>query len=768
MSYKSRMAKVEMLQGIPVLTVDGIPYGPMSYQWALGSESARQLKSMGETGVKLYFLRIALSNPEKVDEFMHTLEEHVRLLRSQVPDAVAIIWFMFTPYEEFGEKYPDEVILFNDGRKGGWTRPDFMHVRDGEVPRYSFASEVWKSEVCGVLRHIVRRINDSELAETIIGYFFFSLCYEWSWFWDYDAATRCLDYSPAMHAAFRNYLIEKYAGSEEKLRAAWKDEELTFDTAQIPSFERRAETDCGVFWDPKRSAQVIDYAECHAQVVTDKLAAFSKVCKEESGGRAVVGSFWGYLQNQNFLWGGQARFKELMDWPYLDFWAAPYTYENKAPGDYSSMRYLVKSLQKHGKLYFSEADTFIFDTDKAQLRHHGFPQTTFEQSRELLKRDYVYPLCEGTQSWWIDWSGGESMYQEAGFKPLMTRMTQITHSAYTMPMGGVSDVAAVVDQESLLICTDKRMASNLANKELGEPAHTPEAAARRFPSHLTYNAIDRFRIHELPRLGTPVDFYETDDVLDGQGRRHKMYIFLNNYVMDERERQRLSETLKRDGNVLVFMYGAGLVRPGGAVSIGAENVGDIVDMRMGLSMQEQRTKMRLTPQAAHVLGLNEGEEVGDFERMITAGFDYASNSEVPFKPAPNVINPVLHVDDPEAEVLGEYIENGRVGFAMKRFEDWTSVYIGSPGIQASVLRALARLAGAHLFVDDGDVIVYANESFVGIHTEREADYRICLKDQANVCEAFDERDVASRVTCFTEHIPAQTTRLYCLHPDKMK
>ena len=108
---------------------------------------------------------------------------------------------MFTPYETFGEKYPDEVIVFNDGRKGGWTRPDFMHVRDGEVPRYSFASEVWKSEICGMLREIVRRINESDLAETIVGYFFFSLCYEWSWFWDYDAATRCMDYSPAMRAA---------------------------------------------------------------------------------------------------------------------------------------------------------------------------------------------------------------------------------------------------------------------------------------------------------------------------------------------------------------------------------------------------------------------------------------------------------------------------------------------------------------------------------------------------------------------------------------
>ena len=96
---QARLARVEMVNGIPALTIDGKPYGPMSYQWALGRDSARQLKSIGETGVKLYFLRITLSDPEKLDEFMQKLRDHVRLLREQVPDAVAIIWFMFTPYE---------------------------------------------------------------------------------------------------------------------------------------------------------------------------------------------------------------------------------------------------------------------------------------------------------------------------------------------------------------------------------------------------------------------------------------------------------------------------------------------------------------------------------------------------------------------------------------------------------------------------------------------------------------------------------------------
>jgi hypothetical protein len=769
MIYKTKQAKVEMLNGIPTLTVDSRPIGPMSFQWGLSEQSESQLKALGQAGVRLYFLRIALSNPDKLDGFMDSLRDHVYLLRKCVPDALAIIWFVFQPYEEFGEKYPDEVIVFNDGCKGGWTNPDFMHVKDSEVPRFSFASEIWKSEICGMLRTIVRQVNESDLAETIIGYFFFSLCYEWSWFWDYDSTTRCMDYSPAMCAAFRNFLIDKYAGNVAALRMAWNDDTVTFNTIKVPGFDRRQHTDCGVFWDPAKSAQIIDYAQCHAQVVTDKLAAFSRVCKEESAGRAVVGSFWGYLQNQNFLWGGQARFKELMDWPYLDFWAAPYTYENKAPGDFASMRYMVKSLQQHGKLYFAEADTFIWDTDKNSLLHHGFPETTFEQSRELLKRDYVYPLCEGTQAWWIDWSSGPSQYSEDCFLPLMKRMQQISEAACSMPMGGVSDIAAIVDQESLVMCTDKKMVSNLANKEATDVVYTIDQVVRRFPSHLMYNAIDRFRVHELPRIGTPVDFYETDDVLDDGFRKHKMFIFLNNYAADNRERLRILERLKKDGNVLVFMYASGFINPNSTCTIGPDNVSELTSIRMGLEMIDQRAYMRLTEHAPEELpGLVAGKCIGDFERTITAGFDFASNSRVPFPPAPNRIDPVLYVQDPEAVPLGEYIEGGKIGFALKKFTDWTSVYIGSPSVQAYVLRAIAKLAGAHLFVDNGDVIVYANESFVALHTERDDYYEIRLKQSADVCEAFDKQGVAKQTLCFTEHIPAETTRLYCLRPDLLK
>lgn len=288
---KFRNARIENIGGMPAITIDGKPMGIMTYQWEKSDKSAWQLKNLGEAGVELYFINVGFSDPTKIDSFMDELRDDVKLLKENVPNAKALIWFIIRPYAEFAEKYPDDVIVFNIGTKGGWLNPGFMGLESADTPRYSFASEAWKNEVGGFVKEVIRRIGESDLRETIVGYFYYALCFEWSWFWDYDKDQVCMDYSPAMQKAFRNFLIDKYAGSEEKLRKAWQNDSVTFETARVPSYEQRHTTDYGWFWDPKNNAQVKDYAECHADVVADKLWYFAQIAKEATGGRALVGSF---------------------------------------------------------------------------------------------------------------------------------------------------------------------------------------------------------------------------------------------------------------------------------------------------------------------------------------------------------------------------------------------------------------------------------------------------------------------------------------------
>jgi hypothetical protein len=95
---------------------------------------------------------------------------------------------------------------------------------------------------------------------------------------------------------------------------------------------------------------------------------------------------------------------------------------------------------------------------------------------------------------------------------------------------------------------------------------------------------------------------------------------------------------------------------------------------------------------------------------------------------------------------------------VRRFADWTSVYIGSPAPNAAVLRAIAHASGVHQYVQ-GDDIVYANQSMIAIHTREAGPRTIRLRRPGDAYEAFDDLLLARGVTEFTLDIPATTTRL---------
>jgi hypothetical protein len=360
-----KQAEVTMHDGLPTLLVDGRPVGPLCFQWENGyggMDSASQLRSMGEAGVELTFVRIYMSDPDRIAETFTSLDQSMAVLKANIPDALVIPMVWIGPYEGFAEKYPGDVIVFNDGGTGGWLNPGFMWLKDPDTPRYTFASSAWRSEVSGMLRELVHHVLNSDYADRVIGYFLFALAHEWCYFWDFDARNRSYDYSPAMKLAFRDHLVRKYNGSVSKLRSAWQDPAVTFQSAALPTRMQKRTGDFGYFWHPERCAQLYDYYECHNDVVADKLMAFARVIKEATAAKAVVGAFWGYLQHGCSIDGGQSRFKPVLACPDVDFWASPYTYENRGPGDHASMRFVTRTLQHHGKLWFAEVDTFIHDT----------------------------------------------------------------------------------------------------------------------------------------------------------------------------------------------------------------------------------------------------------------------------------------------------------------------------------------------------------------------------------------------------------------------
>jgi hypothetical protein len=201
------------------------------------------------------------------------------------------------------------------------------------------------------------------------------------------------------------------------------------------------------------------------------------------------------------------------------------------------------------------------------------------------------------------------------------------------------------------------------------------------------------RLWGLPRLGAPFDVFLLDDFLAGKLPAYKLYVFLNPFRLDGARRRALSKELKRDGRTALWIYAPGFIKD----LPGLENMEELTGIRFGLGEQPWGPLIHIT----------------DFGHPITRdlGRDTAwgTNSK---------LAPIFHVDDPDARVLGEVVYsqgNCRPGFAAKELPAWRSVYSAAPNLPADVLRAIARWAGVHIYNDDGDVL-YANRSFLGVHT----------------------------------------------------
>ncbi len=150
--------------------------------------------------------------------------------------------------------------------------------------------------------------------------------------------------------------------------------------------------------------------------------------------------------------------------------------------------------------------------------------------------------------------------------------------------------------------------------------------------------------------------------------------------------------------------------------------------------------------------------VTDFTHPLTRGLPqdlaWGTNSK---------LAPIFYVADPQARILGEVVFSQgdcKPGLAVKEFGDWTSVYCSAPNLPAPLLRNLARLAGAHLFSEAGDLL-YATPQLLAVHTVAGGprSFRLNRPVEA-VCDLFTDRLLAENVSEFKVELAPFSSVLY--------
>jgi len=699
------VADVRSHNGAPTLFINDEPHSGMAY--AAYRPGVEVFSDFTAAGVDLYTFsatpteagyglsQTTWTGPGEYD--YSQLDERVMMVLEANPDAYIFPRLYVHAPKWWSEQHPDDIVLYDPG-DGNYV--PFVH--SGNKPAPSWASEAWRQDTIEGLRRLIAHVEGSPYADRIIGYHIASGTTEEWMMWGANE-NQWVDYSPVNIARFRQWLARKY-GTVQALKAAWKDDEVSFDTATIKPKREREATAFASLRDPDKEQAVIDFYLYNSDLVAETIRTFAKAVKDITSREKTVGVFYGYLlqlcgeqRQQN---AGHLALERVLASPDIDFLCSPTSYAFRQLGGEGTSHFmsLLASVRLHGKLWFDENDIRT-SLAPGEIGAWGKPanidQDIIQQDKELAN-----VLVNGAAQWWFD--VGSNRYNEA---KLMGRIGELTVNAgqvIELDRAPTDEVAMVVDEKSLCYL------------RVGDPLGRLLLVGQ---------------LPALHRIGAPVGHYLISDVPQIADR--KVFLIMTSFAPTEADRQAI-DALKRDGHVLVFCYVPGLYRDG-QIDEAAMREFTGIDLRIS----REATALRVTLQTGHAIT----EDL--------AGRQYGVDHQT---------WPVCYAQDALATVLGT-LPDGKPGLVVKEFEDWTSIHTAAPMLSTEVVRSIAQYAGVHSYIDTPDV-VWAARSMVAVSVKEPGRRTVRLPGAATVRDLYSGDIVAEDVDEFEADFSDRATRVF--------
>ncbi|GBG05638.1 hypothetical protein PAT3040_00122 [Paenibacillus agaridevorans] len=632
-------ASVESIDGIPTLHINNQPQplvGWFQWDWYPG-----MTQSADYAGIRIYQPRHTTGYP--------TLEvwlPHMQEIAEQDPNAyfLPVIWMGSNTPFGFDEKNSSDVHTDTGASWGA----------------ISYGSDEWQNRAELLLREQIRRYEASPVGDRILGYML-SAGSTAEWFYVDTWANRDFDRSVSNKAKFRQWLQERYNHDVAKLREAWNDAYVTFESADIP-----AKASGDPFLNPGSQSDLIDYAVYHNEIVSERMTYLSHVVKEEVEGRKLAAVYGGYTMafGQYGPLSGMLDFETLLRNDDIDLLYSPLDYTHRDLDDgFTSVHGAMDSARLYGKLYVGEDDYAThMGTDT-----HGAPPLAndIEGSLALLWRNFGFTLSKNYGIHWYD-DAGYGGFHNARMMNNIRLMNQLAEAAVDLPRRSTTEIALVLDEFSQLI-----------QSAGGSPVN------------------ERVRLirEELSAVGAPYDIVLLSDVLAGKTDPYKLYIMANAYAWDN-ERLAQLENWDKTGKTLVWLYAAGYWKRD-ADGVDSRSAGHMASVTGVPSVEIGKQSFEILPAESSTSSLLSGIDVSE-----------PLGGSVPAIP----LYAAVGYEAAGFQLLGQTGSHATAVY--KEHAGGAEVWIGSPSISSELLyRNLADLAGVHLYSRSGKQ-VNANESFV--------------------------------------------------------
>jgi hypothetical protein len=730
-------ARVVKIQGIPRLEVDGKPLDGAANLDFPGEYAIEKLLQYQGTGINT-FLVTNSAKPymygwEGDDDYRYDAYEGElhKLLRRQ-PDARFFLYVGGRPGAPYRwcKAHQDQLVRFGD-----------------EIPLSapSLASEVWRRDSSEALRRLVQHFESTDLAQHIVGYIPIFGTTEWHGVGETDAEVhprrhpRALgDFSEPMRTGFRAWLQARYGADVGMLRAAWGRREVNFESADVPSLEQRERLRDGPVLPADRAelAGLEDYFRYYNELNASLAELWCRSIKSACAGRKLVGVTHGYAYgwpNENAYpqGSGHAMAQRILASPDIDFLLAPADPASLGAGGVRLSQLALGSARAHGKpvLHLIETRT-----------HHKPPPVNDAndacESCHLLDSDFAVALVSGAHPCWMDYQepvwGHWFPYDTWGpmaydSQPIREKLRAELELRPADAGEGAADVAVLASAESCL-------RRNL-EKRYG----------RLF--------IEDVRRRVMPHVGVAFEDYLLEDVAEVPSSC-RLYIVLDAIGASATALAELRARMEA-GATVVWQYAPGYA---GESAWSLEKASELIGMQLARDEAPQVMRVRLDPAAAvggSLKGAALPAEMGD------AAVDAPTLPRTVAASEPKPLGPTFYIAGGADAVLGRLGDTDRAGLAIKAVGRGRSVYSAVPVTSVSLLRALARTAGAHVYSDGGDVVLTDRRHLVVIcSTDRM--HTIHLPAARTVRDAWSGQTVSAGARSFSFQARRGTTRTFVL------
>jgi hypothetical protein len=542
------------------------------------------------------------------------------------------------------------------------------------------------------------------------------------------------DFHPGVIEQFRAWLKQKYF-SVDQLQKAWNDTSVTFENA-LPNGKALAgeDFDNGVFRDPVKSRSSIDYITFFPTVIGGFYQKIAAHYKERTKNHALVFMNYGAtLATLSMLQPSGVRaqssnndFYNLLNDPNIDMFVQSQPYDVRNIDDPLVTYQAIESINLHNKMYMFDYDARTISSGTLRYGRH---RSQYE-SEAILKRDFGWILQKNGGAWLADmstcnWRNWEEKRKPWFSTPEVTTPTRQTlavfQKAADIPKKSVAEIAVVLDIDT--------------------PAYEDILNAG-----VIYRGLStRFARGELTKLGAPYDIILKPDLQQGKARDdYKLYFFINPFYLSEKDREMIN-ALKRDGKTLVWFYAPGYISDKG---LDVSGVSDITGINVQIK-PDVKELLQMTVQASS------SPLAADLHNVLFKADIWQSLEAI----HPDVIQPVFYIDDPDATNLAIY-PDGKSAWAVKKFDNWNSIYSAVPFINIQAVRNIAKFAGVHLYVDE-DIVMGADNRFLMFANgyAKKRTLTVNLPNAATVKDAFTGEVVAKEKSQFPLTMDSPETRI---------